>query len=93
MKKTNRFLVIGGQYEACYYGAAETLMGAKRIASKHDEYWDNWQGFHRPKIYAAEDCVEVENFYGHGYAPDPDKRVFPVSAYDMDLSKWIDAER
>lgn len=87
--KNSRFHVIGGQYEFCYYGSAETLTDAKRLAAKHDEFWDNWQGFHRPKIYAAKDCWEVRGcFY-----PRHDKRVFPVSEYDMLAQKWNDAER
>ena len=30
------------------------------VAGKNKEYWDNWQGWHTPKIYKAEDCEEVE---------------------------------
>lgn len=55
----NNFYVIGGQYEVAFYGGAPTLIGAKRLASKCIEYWDNWGGEHRPKIYRAEDTVEV----------------------------------
>lgn len=90
MKKIN-YYVIGGQYEHYCYGGAETLIGAKRIAAKHEEYWDNWQGWHRPRIYRAEDCVAVKNFYGETFAPDRDKEIDPVSVYDMDTKKWIDA--
>lgn len=68
MKKEN-FCIIGGQYAARDYGFAPTLTGAKRIASKNVEYWDNWQGWHTPKIYRAEDVRQVENFFGNVYAP------------------------
>ena len=53
--KKNNFYVIGGQYESCCYGGTPTLLGAKRLANKHWEYWDNWAGWHRPRIYRAED--------------------------------------
>lgn len=54
-----KYQVIGGQYEQHWYGESDSLHGAKVIAGKHKEYWDNWQGWHTPKIYAAEDCQEV----------------------------------
>lgn len=60
MKKLN-YYVIGGQYESICYGGAPTLIGAKRIATRNQEHWDNWQGWHRPRIYAAEDTMEVES--------------------------------
>lgn len=66
-----KYAVIGGQYQAYFYGFAETLHAAKLLASKNEEYWDNWQGWHTPRIYKAEDVEEIENFYGHGYAPKP----------------------
>ena len=43
MKKIN-YYVIGGQYVSYCYGGTPTLIGAKRLASKSAEYWDNWQG-------------------------------------------------
>ena len=69
MKKQNQFYVIGGQYEHFCYGGTPTLLGAKRLANKSREYWDNWQGWHTPQIYRAEDVSLVENFYGETYAP------------------------
>lgn len=53
-----KYIIIGGQYFACYYGEANTLTGAKRIAGKNAEYWDNWQGWHLPKIYRQEDVID-----------------------------------
>lgn len=57
----NNYYVIGGQYESYCYGGAPTLIGAKRLANKNVEYWDNWQGWHIPKIYRAEDTELVES--------------------------------
>ena len=68
MKKQN-FAIIGGQYVAFCYGFTPTLTGAKRLARKNMEYWDNWQGWHAPIIYKAEDVVKVVNIYGETYAP------------------------
>lgn len=49
--KTSKYVVIGGQYDSYTYGTAKTLTGAKRLASSHVEYWDNWQGWHCPATY------------------------------------------
>ena len=55
-----KYQIIGGQYEYVWYGESDSLRGAKIIATKNEEYWDNWQGFHKPKIYSAEDVEEIE---------------------------------
>ena len=68
MKKYN-YYVIGGQYQAYCYGGASTILGAKRLASRNAEYWDNWQGWHIPSIYGAEDVEECNNFYGSTMVP------------------------
>lgn len=39
------------------------------LASKSAEYWDNWQGWHIPSIYKAEDVRECNNFYGATFCP------------------------
>lgn len=84
---TNNYYVIGGQYEFCCYGGSETLHGAKMIAAKHDEYWDNWQGWNRPKIYAAEDCVIAESqFFGEQMTPK--HGTTPVAVYDQKKRHW-----
>ena len=63
--KEAKFAVIGGQYRYYDYGTAPTLLGAKRLASRNVEYWDNFGGWHTPKIYRIEDTVVVwDNFYG-----------------------------
>lgn len=68
MKKLN-YYVIGGQYDYLCYGGAPTLTGAKRLANKSAEHWDNYRGWHIPKIYRAEDVQECNNFFGAGYCP------------------------
>ena len=55
-----KYQVIGGQYEYHWYGESDSLKVARQIASKNAEYWDNWQGWHKPNIYNAEDVQEVE---------------------------------
>lgn len=75
--KNKNFAIIGGQYAAYCYGFAPTLTGAKRLARKNLEYWDNWQGWHAPKIYKAEDVEKVSNFYGETYASSA--RALPVA--------------
>jgi hypothetical protein len=69
VRKENQYYVIGGQYHSYCYGGAPTLIGAKRLANKSAEYWDNWQGWHTPEIYKAEDTEVVNNFYGTTRAP------------------------
>jgi len=68
MKTNNKYIVIGGQYDYRTYGTAATLTGAKRLATKNAEYWDNWQGWHYPDIYRVEDVEAVETFFGSGYS-------------------------
>lgn len=78
MDKQIHYYVIGGQYEYCCYGGTPTLIGAKRLATKCTEYWDNWQGWHKPSIYRAEDTVEIVS---HGMITVPDGQTIriPVS--------------
>lgn len=56
-----KYQVIGGQYESKWYGESDTLRGAKCIATRNQEYWDNWQGWHKPAIYASDDVVELKS--------------------------------
>ena len=86
MKKEINYYVIGGQY-ACYnYGGAKTLIGAKRLASKHEEYWDNWEGWHKPSIYKASDCEWGKNFFGSDYCPK--WFALPISYWNTHTKKW-----
>lgn len=82
------YCVIGGQYAAYYYGSAPTLLGAKRLARKHEEYWDNWQGWHIPKIYRAEDTELCENFYGEGRCPIPGAVPVATASYENGRVVW-----
>ena len=41
---------MGGKYDDRTYGTSPTLTGAKRLATKNAEYWDNWQGWHVPEV-------------------------------------------
>lgn len=86
--KTNeiKYYVISGQYEYYNCGGSVTLEGAKRLATKHEEYWDNWQGWHKPDIYRSEDCVLGTNFYGTNFYPKSD--VFPYMIWDNHTKKW-----
>ena len=56
-----KYQVIGGQYEQNWIGESDSLHGAKIIAGKNKEFFDNWQGWHTPSIYKAEDCEDVES--------------------------------
>lgn len=85
------FYVIGGQYYAYCYGPSETLAGAKRLAGKHDEYWDNWCGWHRPAIYKADDCV-LANTQFHGEQMVPKAGASPVAFYDMAKKAWTEID-
>lgn len=82
------YYVIGGQYEAYNYGWRKTLLGAKRLAGKCDEYWDNWQGWHRPQIYAAGDCEMRKTFYRDYEVMVPMEFAEPVAVWDRDARKW-----
>lgn len=56
-----RYYVIGGQYESYCYGGSDTLRGARAMATRHMEFWDNWQGYVKPRIYKAEDTKMIES--------------------------------
>ena len=61
-----KYQVIGGQYESCWIGESDSLHGAKILATRKMEYWDNWQGWHKPCIYRA----EIVESYGRICTPD-----------------------
>lgn len=66
-----KYQVIGGQYVQVWYGESESIIGAKRIATKNIEYWDNWQGWNTPKIYIVDDCYEREGKIYHRFECKP----------------------
>lgn len=61
MTKTmkGKFLVIGGQYNFIFYGLKSTERSAKILSTKNAEYWDNWQGWHKPAIYELVEEIEL----------------------------------
>jgi len=90
-----KYQVIGGQYVFCNYGESDSLLGAKQIAGRHPEYWDNWQGWHKPDIYLSEDCVDGQatEFNYRGIAPKYGAQ--PVSIFingnrDYTKGAWLD---
>lgn len=89
-----KYQVIGGQYESAWYGESDSLHGAKCIAAKHDEYWDNWQGWRRPSIYLAGDVKEIES---KSRITTPDGVIIrvpiaePTYKYDYNGNKWFEA--
>lgn len=84
MKETMKYVVIGGQYECYDYGTTESLHAAKLLATKNEEHWDNWQGWHTPKIYKLSDC-EIGNgqFFGENYHP-----ITPCECWEKRDGKW-----
>lgn len=86
MAREIKYYVIGGQYSYYNYGGAYTLEGAKRLATKHQEYWDNWYGWHKPAIYKAKDCEIGTNFYGTNYYPN--KMAIAHMTWNQYYNKW-----
>lgn len=76
-----KYQVIGGQYESCWYGESDSLRGAKIIATRNEEYWDNHQGWHKPRIYRAEDVQEIES---RGRITTSDGRMIRVPKFDAE---------
>ena len=77
---TQNYAVIGGQYQSYCFGCTPTLLGAKRLARKNIELWDNWQGWHAPAIYRFTETELKEGdpewkrhpkVWGHGCSADP----------------------
>ena len=91
MKKEIKYYAIGGQYDYYNHGGAYTLEGAKRLATKNEEYWDNWQGWHKPDIYKAEDCELSVNFYGEHYYPK--NYAEPVIVWNEMTQRWEEFNR
>ena len=74
-----KFVIIGGQYNVIKYGTSNTLHGAKLIAQKHWEYWDNWRGWHVPEIYKEGEEKTIGKFH----------EVEPVASYDIKRKRWV----
>lgn len=93
MTTTNaKYAVIGGQYEAAFYGCTDTLLKAKRLATANAEHWDNWQGWHKPQIYKIEGTEEIETGGMITYRDGMTIRIpiygAPHWAWGNDTEKW-----
>lgn len=77
------YYVIGGQYRYHYYGASKTLLGAKMLATRNKEYWDNFVGWMTPRIYSAEPVITTVNGA---------EMVLPIGdcSYYHDGKKWCE---
>jgi len=73
-----KYQVIGGQYESIWYGESDSLLGAKQIASRHVEAWDNYQYWHTPHIYLSEHTEEIES-RGRVLTRDGEKIIVPTA--------------
>lgn len=88
-KQKNKYYVIGGQYECYCHGGAPTLLGAKRLAGRSMEFWDNWQGWNIPSVYRVEDTEICNNFYGTNRCPVDGAHPVAVAEYDNGKIKWF----
>lgn len=82
------YVVRGGQYESYLVGYAATLQGAKRLASRNCEYWDNWQGWHYPCVYEVKDTVPARSFYGVTRVERDDGIFHPYWFKSYDDGRW-----
>lgn len=55
-----KYQIIGGQYDSQWYGESDSLRGAKNIAGRNKEYWEDVQEWHTPHIYDSEDVQVIE---------------------------------
>ena len=83
-----KYVVVGGQYNFRYYGESDSMIGAKRIATRNEEYWDNWQGWHVPSVYLSEDFRFDEN--GQLVPVEPERVVFPVAYRFHSDKRWTE---
>ena len=85
-----KYQIIGGQYESHWYGETDSLQGAKQIATRNAEHWDNWQGWHTPAIYLSENTEVIES-QGRVTTHDGEKIIVPTGEpYAVKVNgKWI----
>lgn len=84
------YFVIGGQYEHLYYGSSMSLHGAKIMATQNMEYWDNWQGWNKPKIYDKNNVVKIIT---KGRVLYPDGREIYVPIQNATFLYWDDVKQ
>ncbi len=77
------YYVIGGQYRYHYYGASKTIRGAKMLATRNTECWDNLIGLVTPRIYSDEPVITTVN---------GEEIVLPIGdcLYYHDGKKWCE---
>lgn len=86
-----KYYVIGGQYESHCYGYSESLRGAKAMASRNKEFWDNFQGWNTPRIYTEDAVQEVES-KSRITSRDGETIIVPTGncAWYHDGKTWVD---
>lgn len=72
-----KYQIIGGQYESIWYGESDSLLGAKQIASRHVEFWDNYRSWNVPKIYLSDHTEEIES-HGRILTSDGERIIVPT---------------
>ncbi len=75
--KEYKYYVMGGQYEDICYGGSDSLRGAKLIATKNREYWDNREGWHTPAVYLASGTIVDEYGKRHVRTYDTSAGIVP----------------
>lgn len=92
MKEQKNYYVIGGQYLYLCHGTASTLIGAKRLATKCVEYWENCQSFRYPKIYEAKDIQEITSFDNECSTYVPKENAEPIATREWG-DRWVTYEK
>ena len=85
-----KYQIIGGQYESYWYGESDSFLGAKQIAARNVEPWDNYQGWHTPAIYLSENTKAIES-QGRIITHDGEIIIVPTGdPYAVKINgKWI----
>ena len=85
MNEKTKWAVIGGQYNYICYGVRDSLHAAKMLATRSEEFHDNYAGFCVPEIWRIENTVMTEAgrvpLYGcpADYAKGDNGRWYPVA--------------
>lgn len=75
---TTRYYVVGGQYACRVYGSTTSLHAAKLMATRNEEFHDNFAGWQKPDI-----CVRNER------RDIVDVPFIPVYVWDRYSRKWV----
>lgn len=71
------YYVVGGQYTYRVYGSTRSLHAAKLMATRHEEFHDNFAGWQKPDI-----CIRVMSDRGDIV------NYVPVYVWDRYSRKW-----